>query len=72
MTARGIEVRTKLLKLGKTQRDLLDALRERGVAAYASDLSRALSAPRYPREINIASLAHEIVLDWEASAKKKK
>ena len=72
MTARGIEIRTKLLELGKTQRDLVAELRNRCVSASSSDLSKALKAPYYPREINMVSVAYDICLEWEAQAKRKK
>ena len=65
MTKRGVEIRQKLLALGKTQKQICEELRKRGISVSPAALSKALNDPEYPKDHIIASHAYEVVLDWE-------
>lgn len=71
MTSRGLEIKHKLLELGKTQRALVKEIRARGLNIGAPDLSKALNDPYFPREFEAINMAYEICLDWEAERKKQ-
>ena len=64
--------RLRLYQLDKTQRDLLDEIRARGIRCSRSELSDALTgAQASPKATMLRNVADEIVTEWEREPKQK-
>lgn len=65
--------RLRLYQLDKTQRDLLEAIRARGIRCTPSELSDTLTGSLVsPKATMLRNVAEEIVTDWENKAKEEK
>ncbi len=61
--------KVRLYQLGRTQRELLDAIRARSIRCSRSELSEALTGALVsPKATMLRNVADEIVTDWERCA----
>ena len=67
---KGTEIKVRLIRLGKKQKDLVFALRERGFTVDSSSLSACLNELRVaPWTQRLLMESHKILLKWEDEAK---
>ena len=67
---KGTEIKIRLIKLGKKQKDLVFALRERGFTVDSSSLSACLNELRVaPWTQRLIMESHKILMQWEDEAK---
>lgn len=63
-------IKIRLLKLNKTQVQLLEELSKRGINTYAPQLSNAiLGVNRSPAAEQIVEMCNDIIKEWEENAK---
>lgn len=63
-----VEIKMRLVFLGKKQKDLCSALSSEYGNINESLLSRAINRPREPREFLINTMIGEVLKKWEESA----
>ena len=64
--------RLRLLLLGRTQRELLDAIREQGEKCARTELSEALSGSLIsPKGLRLRELAERQLCRWEAEEREE-
>ena len=64
------EFKVKLVLLGKTNRDVIRELKERGITVDECRFSKAIGeVVTHPFERRVKSEAEKIVTEWEAQAK---
>jgi len=60
------EIKIRLIKLGKKQKDLIPELEKRGIKCTPAELSNAINdVDRTPKASRIVELANKIVSEWE-------
>lgn len=63
----GKEIKVRLIKLGKKQKDLVFALRERGFTVDSSSLSACLNELRVaPWTQRLLMESHKVLMEWES------
>lgn len=65
----GNAIKIRLIQLGRSQRDLADALEEIGIKANAAQISNAINRPDYPKQIMIRGAINDIIRKWETESK---
>lgn len=63
-----MEYKIELLKLGKTQRDLIKGLASRGIITNPPEMSTALSGVARPKFDDIRKASEEIIAEWKSEA----
>ena len=67
---KGTDIKIRLIKLGKKQKDLVFALRDRGFTVDSSSLSACLNELRVaPWTQRLLMEAHKVLIEWEEQAK---
>ena len=61
-----MEYKIELLKLGKTQRDLILELKDRGIICTPPEMSTALSGVVRPKFDAIRKASEEIIAEWKS------
>jgi len=60
------EIKIRLIKLGKKQKDLIPELEKRGIKATPSEISNAINNVDVgPKANRIVELSNEIIKEWE-------
>ena len=66
-----MEIKIELLKLGKTQKQLRDALEKRGITATPCQISLAIRGGYTPKEEVIRNESMKIISEWQQEENKK-
>ena len=63
------EIKIRLIRLGRKQKDLIPVLRGKGIIATPAELSNAINdIDQGPKAKQIVSVSNEIVSQWEKGA----
>lgn len=70
MTKMGGDIKSRLLALGKTQVDILEAVNAiPGMKSTAPQISNAISNPSYPKLVLLRGIINELLEKWESAPK---
>ncbi len=72
MTKMGGDIKSRLLAVGKTQVDILEAVNAiPGMKSTAPQISNAISNPSYPKLVALRGIINDLLNKWEAAAKEE-
>lgn len=63
-------IKARLAQLGKTSRDVIFEINDRGVGCSPSSFSVAINIGKAPKDKQICELADSIISEWEKNANK--
>ena len=59
-------IKARLATLGKTSRDVIRELNERGISCSPSFFSTSINIGTFPKNIQVCEMANKIISEWEA------